>query len=79
MAKKQELSYREAYSKLQEILSEIESERLDVDELSTKIKEASLLLKVCKDKLFIANEETKKILMNIDDNIGMSNVPNGNR
>lgn len=61
MAKK-ELTYSEAYIKLQQILQLIEENRLDVDELSSKIKEASSLLKICKDKLFVANEETKKIL-----------------
>ena len=65
MAKNQ-LSYSEAYSKLEEILTQIESNKLDVDELSSKIKEASSLLKICKDKLFVANEETKKIIDNID-------------
>jgi len=65
MAKNQ-LSYSEAYSKLQEILSLIESNELDIDELSFKIKEATSLLKICKDKLFVANEETKKIIDNID-------------
>lgn len=61
-----QLSYSEAYSKLQEILSQIESNQLDIDELGFKIKEATLLLKICKDKLFVANEEVKKIIDNID-------------
>jgi len=61
-----QLSYSEAYSKLQDILSLIEGNQLDIDELSAKIKEATLLLKICKDKLFVANEETKKIIDNID-------------
>jgi len=63
---KNQLSYSEAYSKLQEILSQIESNKLDIDELSLKIKETTSLLKVCKDKLFVANEETKKIIDSID-------------
>jgi len=62
---KNQLSYSEAYAKLQEISSLIESNKLDVDDLSMKIKEATLLLKICKDKLFVANEETKKIINNI--------------
>ena len=65
MAKNQH-SYSEAYSKLQEILFQIESNKLDIDDLSSKIKEATSLLKICKDKLFAANEETKKIIDNID-------------
>jgi len=61
-----QLSYSEAYSKLQEILSQIESNKLDIDELSFKIKEATSLLKICKDKLFVSNEEVKKIMDNIE-------------
>ncbi len=61
MAKKQ-ITYTEAYTKLEEILALLEENKLDVDELSEKLKEASALLKICRDKLFVANEETKKIL-----------------
>jgi len=64
MAKK-ELSYDEAYTRLEEIHALIESNSLDVDDLSDKLKEASGLLKICKDKLFKVNEETKKILEDI--------------
>ena len=59
---KKALTYTEAYSKLEAILALLEGNKLDVDELSEKLKEASELLKICKDKLFVANEETKKIL-----------------
>jgi exodeoxyribonuclease VII small subunit len=64
MAKK-ELSYKEAFARLEEIQALIESNKLDVDDLSEKLKEASVLLKICKDKLFLASEETKKILEEI--------------
>jgi len=64
MAEK-ELSYKEAYARLEEIEALIESNRLDVDDLSDKLKEASALLKICKEKLFKVNEETKKILEEI--------------
>ena len=64
MAKK-ELSYKEAFARLEEIQSLIESNSLDVDDLSDKLKEASGLLRICKDKLFKVNEETKKILEEI--------------
>ncbi|MDR2921185.1 MAG: exodeoxyribonuclease VII small subunit [Tannerella sp.] len=55
-------SYNESIAKLREIVSDIESGELDVDILSEKVKEASRLIKVCKDKLFKADEEVKKIL-----------------
>jgi len=64
MAKK-DLSYKEAFARLEEIRILIESNKLDVDDLSEKLKEASTLLKICKEKLFVANEETKKILEEI--------------
>lgn len=59
---KKSLTYTEAYSRLEAILALLEENKLDVDELSEKLKEASGLLKICKDKLFVAGEETKKIL-----------------
>lgn len=60
MAKK--ISYTEAYNRLQEILRLIESDQLDVDVLSEKIKEASSLLKLCKEKLLVADEDVRKAL-----------------
>ena len=62
---KKELSYKEAFTRLQEIQDLIEGNKLDVDELSVVLKEAAGLLKTCKDKLFVVNEETQKILQNI--------------
>ena len=64
MAKK-ELSYKNAFARLEEIRALIESNSLDVDDLSDKLKEASELLKICKEKLFKVSEETKKILEEI--------------
>lgn len=61
MAKKKE-SYNEAIVQLRQIVSEIERGELDVDVLSEKVTEASRLVKVCKEKLFKADEEVKKIL-----------------
>lgn len=63
---KKDPSYKEAYSRLEQIQNLIESNQLDVDDLSEKLKEASALLKICKDKLFVADEETRKILEEIE-------------
>jgi exodeoxyribonuclease VII small subunit len=59
------ITYKEAFTRLQEIQTLIESNRLDVDELSGILKEAAVLLKICKDKLLLVNEDTKKIIENI--------------
>ncbi|MDR2087657.1 MAG: exodeoxyribonuclease VII small subunit [Dysgonamonadaceae bacterium] len=63
--KEQKITYKEAFTRLQEIQALIESNRLDVDELSGILKEAAILLKICKDKLFLVSEETKKIIEDI--------------
>jgi len=59
-------TYNEAVEKLRAIVEEIESGELDVDILSEKVKEATRLIKLCKEKLFKADEEVKKILEELD-------------
>ena len=65
MAEKKE-SYNKAIEKLRGIIHDIESGELDVDVLSEKVKEASRLIKLCREKLFKADEEVKKILDTLD-------------
>ncbi|BAR49575.1 exodeoxyribonuclease VII small subunit [Tannerella forsythia] len=65
MAEKKE-SYNKAIEKLRGIIQDIESGELDVDVLSEKVKEASRLIKLCREKLFKADEEVKKILDTLD-------------
>lgn len=65
MAEKQE-SYNEAIQKLRTIVADIERGELDVDQLSEKVKEAGRLIKLCKEKLFKADEEVKKVLEEIE-------------
>ena len=55
-------TYNEAVEKLRAIVEDIERGELDVDVLSEKVKEATRLIKLCKEKLFKADEEVKKIL-----------------
>ena len=59
-------TYNEAVEKLRAIVEEIEKGELDVDVLSEKVKEATRLLKLCKDKLYKTDEEVKKILEELD-------------
>jgi len=61
MAEKQ-ITYNAAYAKLEKIQSQIESDTLDVDALAEKLREAAALLKICRSKLFSADEETRKII-----------------
>lgn len=61
MAGKKE-SYAEAMKKLEEIVSAVENNELDIDQLSEKLKEAQKLVSFCKDKLYKADEEIRKIM-----------------
>lgn len=55
-------NYEEAVSQLEEIVKKMESGELDIDMMSTELKKAQQLIKLCKDKLTKTDEEIKKIL-----------------
>lgn len=57
-----ELKYTDAVLKLDDIIRKIENEEIDVDELSDKVKEAVVLIKLCKGKIDKAELEVKKIV-----------------
>ena len=59
-------SYKEAVEKLRRIVAEIEQGDLDVDLLSDKVKEATRLIKLCKEKLYKADEEVRKVLEELE-------------
>ena len=63
---KNELSYNEAVEKLRKIVADIESGELDVDILSEKVKEATKLIKLCKEKLYKVDEDVKKVLEELE-------------
>lgn len=61
MAAKKE-TYTEAIKKLEAIVAKIEGGELDIDQLGDNLKEAQKLIKFCKDKLYKADEEIRKML-----------------
>lgn len=58
------MKYEEAVKELETIVRRIEANELDIDTLSTELKRAQELLRLCKDKLTKADEEVKKVLKN---------------
>ncbi len=62
----EELSYQKAFEELQVIVSEIEKGKIDVDELSEKVKRAAMLIKVCKEKLYSTENDVNKILEDLE-------------
>lgn len=59
------ISYTEAHEELQEIISEMENSEINIDELDNRIKRASKLLKICKDKLFKTERNVQDVLEEI--------------
>ena len=55
-------TYTEAFEELQQIVRQMENADISVDDLSEKIQRASLLIKICKDKLTKTEEEVTKIM-----------------
>jgi len=55
-------TYTDAFEELQIIVAEIETGKVNVDELSEKIKRASQLIAVCKTKLTATEAEVDKLL-----------------
>jgi len=62
---KKEISYTQAIEELEEIVSSIENEDVNVDELSKKVTRAAELIKICKSKLHSTEEEVLNILKDI--------------
>ncbi len=60
-------SYTDAFEELQTIVSEIEQGEISVDELSEKVKRATLLIRACKAKLTATEAEVNNILAGLTD------------
>ena len=56
------VKYSRAVKRLDEIIRKIESEEIDVDELSDKVKEAVDLIKICKEKIEKAEMEVHQVV-----------------
>jgi len=65
MAKK-EFSYNDAIQEIEDILAQLENEGLDIDDLSSKVKRVSGLIKQCKTKLRQTEEDVQKIMDEMD-------------
>ncbi len=59
---KKAIKYKEAVSELEKILAGLESEEIDVDEVSEKVKRAVELIKFCREKITKTELEVKKIV-----------------
>lgn len=56
------MSYAEAVGEIEEILSRLSSDEIDVDELGREVKRASELIKMCREKLRRAEEDVNSVI-----------------
>jgi len=57
-----EITYTEAFEKLQTVVQELEGAEISIDELSDKIRYAKELLEICQTKLNKVEEDVDEIL-----------------
>lgn len=62
MAKREEITYTEAMSEIEQILNRFRTEELSVDDLAKEVKRATELITRCKERLTKAEQSVKKIL-----------------
>ena len=58
----EKMKYEIAVAELEEIVTAMESGKMNLDELTTKLQEAKKLIAFCKERLEKTDEEIKKIL-----------------
>jgi len=65
---KKVIKYSEAVEELNEILSELESERVDVDDVAVKVKKAIELIKLCRERIEKTELEVIKVVKEFEKN-----------
>lgn len=57
-----DISYTEAMAQIEQILEKFRTEQMSVDDLATEVKRATELIAICRERLYKAEEDVKKIL-----------------
>lgn len=56
------MNYEQAMKRLEEIVAQVERNELGIDQLSSSLKEADMLLSFCREKLYNVDKEIKQLL-----------------
>ena len=59
---KKTMTYEESMARIEQIVRQIESGEMNIDDLAKNLKEAQELIKSCKDKLTKVEEDIKQII-----------------
>jgi exodeoxyribonuclease VII small subunit len=54
--------YKSAIEELEQILTQLEANELEIDDLANKAKRATELIKFCKEKLYKTSEEVNSVM-----------------
>ena len=60
------VGYGAALEELQEILSELESENVDVDRLASRVERAGALIRLCQGRLAAAELQVERVVDALD-------------
>ncbi len=61
-----QIKYKEAVERLDEIIAELDNDDVDVDELAEQVKEAVELIRLCKSRIDKAEMEVKKVVEDLN-------------
>jgi exodeoxyribonuclease VII small subunit len=64
--KEKKPTYTEAIAELENLVSLMENSEISIDELSEKVKRASFLIKLCREKLTSTEKEIGSILSGLE-------------
>jgi exodeoxyribonuclease VII small subunit len=67
VSKGKQVTYSQALNELETIINEIESEKVDLDQLAEKVKRAAYLIKFCRAKLRSTEEDVKTVLAEVEE------------
>ncbi len=59
-------SYSDAIAEVESILGELEGSVVDVDHLAERVKRASELLRICRDRLAVVEVDVAKLVSELD-------------
>lgn len=60
------IAYADALAELEAILGELEADDVDVDVLATRVRRASELVRVCRDRIEKSRVEVEEIVADLD-------------
>ncbi|SMB90384.1 Exodeoxyribonuclease VII small subunit [Hymenobacter roseosalivarius DSM 11622] len=62
-----DLTYRQAIEELETILRTLETDTVDVDDLTTRVQRSAELIRLCKHKLRAAESAIDRVFENLDE------------